>query len=306
MDDLRDQMAAAAAASGIIDVPAEAETDPSAAAPLAPAAPEADDAPETEDEPDALEAALFGDDTPEVEADETEADETDYKTLYEEERAAQAERERQYAVWQAEQQRLAADQQRAQWAQAEQNLESWFVDSLRSVNASRLADERIIQASDDPNATRHQLQQIRGQQEGWVRDQYRQQRGVYDQYRFAGMQSALEAAYVQGFAEQELKRYRLPVNTETRRALMAYPDGTAVDPNAYPARAAELAEFRKTLANARRAKTQAERSAKAAEQRGVSASPGAGQAVPAGFDSLEWRDQLAYAAGVSGMRPGSQ
>lgn len=307
--DLRAEMMSALSASGVI-----ADETVEAAAPIPPTAPEAlegDAAPaEAIADPEANVADLEGDvaddeDTLDADAEpEPEPEPDDLETIRAEleelrrERAEQKQREDAYLLDQQRQQTAAMQQQ---WREGEQALDGWLNTSLRTLSRNRIEDQRLIDASSAPELLRQQLDQVRASEEAWVWDQYRGQKGVYEQQRIGSYQTALYQAHIRGFAEKQLADFRLPA--DAMNALMYFADGSPVDPNAYPARAAEMAENRKRETQLKRQLTQAQRSAKARELAGQSVTTGSGSAMSAMPEFKDWRDELAWAANASGIGP---
>ncbi len=77
------------------------------------------------------------------------------------------------------------------WQEGEQALDGWLRRSLNTLTMNRLEDDRAIEQSSAPELLRQQLTQVRASEEAWVWDQYRSQKGVYEQQRIGSYQTAL-------------------------------------------------------------------------------------------------------------------
>lgn len=299
MDDFRTSLLAAAQATGLVADADAADPDPAASETEPEDAASPEDALALDDDSDDADATDLA-----AEADEDEEDAEDAEDAPDDaERVAALEQElhqlrAQQAQWEAE--RLRQEQERTQreWAQAEANLDGWLQRSLNQLATERANDERLIASSEDPNALRAHLGQLRQQTERWIWGQYRGQRQVYDQHKHGAVMTALAQTHLVQWAEQTAKTYGLP--RDAAADLLRYADGTPVHPDAMPARAAELKAQRDREAALKRQLTQAKRSAKAAEHRVPAAGSGQPQGVPQ-FKS--WREELAWAANEMGMRP---
>ena len=299
MDDIRSQLAAAAETSGIVS---SEDTDAESLASAAPVAPETDDSPAADDQDDLSTTADDEVDDADDEAEAEPAEELSVEEmraqLAELQRERDEERQRQLQ-WQQEQQRQQEEATRQQWQQAEAGLEDWLFRSMGTLQQNRINDERLIAESADPNALRAQLRQVRAQEENWIRGQYGQQKAVYDNHKTSGLYAAYAQSLVRDYAQETAKAYKLPQDAVA--AIMTYADGTPVHPDAMPARAAELAQYRNTQKQLKRQLSQAQRSL-AAQKLGQTVTSGkGGAAAPAEFK--DFRDELAWAAAAYGLAP---
>lgn len=299
MDDTRSELAAAAEASGIVSAE---DTDAESIHSAAVEAPESDDSPAVDDQDAdgaADEDAEFADDEDEEAVAAEPSVEEMRAQLAELQRERDEDRQRQLH-WQQEQQRQQDEVTRQQWQQAESGLEDWLFRSMGTLQQNRINDERLIAESADPNALRSQLRQVRTQEENWIRGQYGQQKAVYDNHKTSGLYAAYAQSLVRDYAQETARLYKLP--EDAVGAIMAYADGTPVHPDAMPARAAELAQYRNSQKQLKRQLTQAQRSLEAQKLSGQTVTPGkGGAAAPAEFK--DYREELAWVAAAHGLAP---
>lgn len=183
------------------------------------------------------------------------------------EQDAQREQER------TQRERQQADQQRITNRQAAWN---GYQQEKQRISAARIGDARRAAAADDPALAAQHYAMLRDQEDRAADHKYYSWFAQDQAAERAQLVAERDRAAVHEYANYVRESYQLPYD-ELKR-IMAYGDGTPVDPNAMSARAAEIVAQRNERATLKRQlTTQAREDGKADVRRRSQAAPARGR-----------------------------